>query len=67
VQAKNVNSNATDSVFLAFTVVQQIMTELLGTATEKDKFHKEYDRIDSIPKEKKTLVVSLKKLGAKTN
>jgi hypothetical protein len=35
-QAKNVNINATD-VFLAFTMVQQIMTELSGAATEKKK------------------------------
>jgi hypothetical protein len=36
VQAKNVNSNAVDyDMFLAFTMVQQIMTELSGAATEK--------------------------------
>jgi hypothetical protein len=37
VQAKNVNINATDDVFLAFTIVQQIMTELSGVAREKEK------------------------------
>jgi hypothetical protein len=37
VQAKNVNSNATEDMFLAFTVVHQIITELSGTATEKEK------------------------------
>jgi hypothetical protein len=35
VQAKTVNINATD-MFLAFTVVQQIMTVLSGAATEKE-------------------------------
>jgi predicted rRNA methylase YqxC with S4 and FtsJ domains len=35
-QAKNVNINAMD-VFLAFTMVQQIMTELSGAMTEKEK------------------------------
>jgi hypothetical protein len=35
VQAKNVNINAMD-VFLGFTMVQQIMTELSGAATEKE-------------------------------
>jgi hypothetical protein len=34
-QAQNVNINATDDAFLAFTMVQQIMTELSGAATEK--------------------------------
>jgi hypothetical protein len=34
VQAKNVNCNPTDGVFLVFTMLQQIMTELLGTETE---------------------------------
>jgi hypothetical protein len=29
--------NETDDVFLAFTVVQQIMTELSGAATGKEK------------------------------
>jgi hypothetical protein len=37
VQAKNVNVNATDDVFLAFTMEQQIMMELSGAATEKEK------------------------------
>jgi hypothetical protein len=36
VQSKNLNINATD-VFLAFAVVQQIMTELSGAAAEKAK------------------------------
>jgi hypothetical protein len=36
VQVKNVNSNAMD-MCSAFTVVQQIMTELSGTATDKEK------------------------------
>jgi hypothetical protein len=36
VQAKNVNINATD-VFLAFTMVQQIMIELSGAVREKRK------------------------------
>jgi hypothetical protein len=36
VQAKNVNSNEMDDMFLAFTVVHQIMTELSGTVTEKE-------------------------------
>jgi hypothetical protein len=35
VQANNINISATDNVFLAFTVVQQIMTELPGAVTEK--------------------------------
>jgi hypothetical protein len=35
-QAKNVNINAMDNVFFAFTVVQQIMTELSGAATENE-------------------------------
>jgi hypothetical protein len=38
VQAKNININATDAAFIAFTVVQQIMTELFGAAIEKEKF-----------------------------
>jgi hypothetical protein len=38
VQDNNVDSNETDGdMFLPFTVVQQIMTELSGTATEKQK------------------------------
>jgi hypothetical protein len=37
VQATNVNINATDDMFLAFSMVQQIMTELSGTATEKKR------------------------------
>jgi hypothetical protein len=38
VQVKNVNSNAMDGdMFLAFTMVQQIMTELSGAGTEKQK------------------------------
>jgi hypothetical protein len=38
VQAKNVNSNAMDNdMFLAFTMVQQIMTVLSGAETEKEK------------------------------
>jgi hypothetical protein len=38
VKAKNVYSNAMDGhMFLAFTMVQQIVTELSGTATEKEK------------------------------
>jgi hypothetical protein len=36
-QAKNVNINAMDNVFLAFTVVQQIVTVLSCAATEKEK------------------------------
>jgi hypothetical protein len=36
VQAKNISSNATGDVLLAFAVVQQIMTELSGTETEKE-------------------------------
>jgi hypothetical protein len=35
VQPKTVNVNAMDDVFLAFTVVQQVMTELSGAVTEK--------------------------------
>jgi hypothetical protein len=34
VQATNVNINAMDDMFLAFSMVQQIMTELSGVATE---------------------------------
>jgi hypothetical protein len=37
VQGKNVKSNAMDDMFIASTVVQQIMTELSGAATEKGK------------------------------
>jgi hypothetical protein len=39
VQAKNVNTRITgmDDMFLAFAMVQQIMTGLLGAATEKGK------------------------------
>jgi hypothetical protein len=37
VQVKNVNSNTTEDVFLAFTTVQQIMTCLTGTETIKEK------------------------------
>jgi hypothetical protein len=37
VQAENVNGNATDGMYLAFTMVRQIMTELSGAATEKEK------------------------------
>jgi hypothetical protein len=37
VQAKNVNINATDNMFLTFTMVQQIRTELSGAAKEKEK------------------------------
>jgi hypothetical protein len=37
VQTKNVNINATDNVLLAFTVVQQVMTELSGATTVKAK------------------------------
>jgi hypothetical protein len=36
VQTKNKNINATD-MFLAFAMVQQIMPELSGAATEKQK------------------------------
>jgi hypothetical protein len=36
-QAKNVNINAMDDVFLAFTMAWHIMTELSGAATEKEK------------------------------
>jgi hypothetical protein len=36
VQAKDVNINETDEVFLAFTMVQQIMTELSGAVTGKE-------------------------------
>jgi hypothetical protein len=35
-QTKNINNNSTD-MFVAFTMVQQIITELLGAATEKEK------------------------------
>jgi hypothetical protein len=38
VQAKNVNFNAMDDVFLALTMTQQIMTELSGAATEEKWF-----------------------------
>jgi hypothetical protein len=37
VQTKNVNTDATDEVFLAFTLVQQIISELSSAATEKRK------------------------------
>jgi hypothetical protein len=37
VQAKNVNSNAMDDMFVAFTMVQQIMTGLSGAAPEEEK------------------------------
>jgi hypothetical protein len=36
VQTKNVNINATDDVFHAFTMVQQIVTEVSGAATETE-------------------------------
>jgi hypothetical protein len=36
VQAKDVYISATDNVFLAFTMVRQIMTELSGAATERE-------------------------------
>jgi hypothetical protein len=36
VQAKYVNIIATDDVVLAFTVVQQIMTQLSDDATERE-------------------------------
>jgi hypothetical protein len=36
VQTKNLNSTATNA-FLAFTMVQQIMTDLSGAAIEKGK------------------------------
>jgi hypothetical protein len=36
-QAKNVNTNARDDMFLVFAVVQQIMTELSGAATGKEE------------------------------
>jgi hypothetical protein len=37
VQAKNVNINVTDEVPLAFTMAKQIMRELSGAETEKEK------------------------------
>jgi hypothetical protein len=37
VQAKNVNINVADNVFLAFTTVQQIMSELSEATTEREK------------------------------
>jgi hypothetical protein len=37
VQAKNVNISATNDEFLAFTMVEQIMTELFSAVTEKEK------------------------------
>jgi hypothetical protein len=37
VHAKSVNITAMDDVFLAFTTMQQIMTELSGAVTEKEK------------------------------
>jgi hypothetical protein len=36
-QSRDVNSNAAVGVFLAFTTVQQMMTELSGAVTEKGK------------------------------
>jgi hypothetical protein len=38
VQAKNVSINATGDMFLTFTMVQEIMTELSGAATGTEKF-----------------------------
>jgi hypothetical protein len=38
VQAKIVNSNEMDNIFIAFTMVQQIMTGLSGAASEEEKF-----------------------------
>jgi hypothetical protein len=37
VQAKNVNSNATDEMFTACTIVKHIMTDLSNAATEEEK------------------------------
>jgi hypothetical protein len=37
VQEKTVNSNAMDDVFVAFNMVQQIMTGLSRAASEEDK------------------------------
>jgi hypothetical protein len=37
VQAKKVNSNAMDEMFAACTMVQQIITDLSGAATEEEK------------------------------
>jgi hypothetical protein len=37
VQAKIVNSNAMDDMFVAFTMVQQIMTGFSGAASEEEK------------------------------
>jgi hypothetical protein len=37
VHAKYVHINTTDDVFLAFTMAQQIMTELSSAATEKEE------------------------------
>jgi hypothetical protein len=37
-QEKIVNRNAIDNMFVAFTMVQQIMTRLLGVASEEEKF-----------------------------
>jgi hypothetical protein len=37
VQANVVNNNAMDDMYVAFTRVQQIMTELSGAASEEEK------------------------------
>jgi hypothetical protein len=37
VEAINININATEDVFLAFSVMQQTMTEFSGVATEKER------------------------------
>jgi hypothetical protein len=37
VQAKNVNSNGMDDMFVAFTMVQKIMTGPTGAASEEEK------------------------------
>jgi hypothetical protein len=37
VQAKNVNRNSMGDISVAFTMVQQIMTDLSGVATEEEK------------------------------
>jgi hypothetical protein len=37
-QANVVNNNAMDDMYVAFTMVQQIMTGLSGAATEEEKF-----------------------------
>jgi hypothetical protein len=36
VQAESVNNNVMDNMFLAFTMVQQIMTELSGAMIENE-------------------------------